>query len=300
MDASPRISRTEPAPAAAAPDPLAPDPLAPVVVTGMARSGSSLVCLILNRAGPGLVINDAYAAQMAEALGAPGPLGGGDLAALPAFRAAARARIEARGWDGPGPAPIHRSARLDGAMRAAADAADGGDWARLWGAMLHSAACEGGRPLWGWNSAPDHLRADDILAAFPCARFLFVMRDPWAMLRSYAALPPGWGRERGRYHPFLQARAWAAAMRSHDRLVAARPGQIHLLPYEALRARPRETLAELARFLGLPRLEADPAALPANPSASEARLTRAEIAAARLGLGREAARAGPPPAPQGV
>jgi hypothetical protein len=120
------------------------------------------------------------------------------------------------------------------------------------------------------------------------------------MLRSYRNLPRGWGRERARYHPALQARAWAAACRSHDRLAAARPGAAHLLRLEALLERPEAELAALARFAGLEPLRADPGGLPANASPAGPGLSAAEILVARLALGREAGRAGPPPPPEGA
>ncbi len=263
------------------------DPAAPVVLVGQARSGSSLAVLILNRFAGGFVVNDAYAAQMAD-----------DLPDLEAFREAALARIEARGWTGTAPAPIHRSARLSAAQRAAAGAACGLDWAELWGAMLHGAAEAGGCALWGWNTPPDHARAEEILGAFPRARFVFAMRDPWAVLRSYRDLPAHWGEERARYHPALQARAWAGAMRAHRRLAARLPGQVHLMRHEDLVAAPRETLAALAGFLGVPAFEADPGALPSNPSARGGRLSWAEVAAARIAMGAEGA-VFPAPKPQG-
>ncbi len=253
------------------------DPAAPVVLVGQARSGSSLAALILNRFAGGFVVNDAYAAQMAE-----------DLPDLDDFRAAALERIEARGWAGEDQAPIHRSARLSGTQRAAAAAARGRDWAELWGAMLHGAAEAGGCALWGWNTPPDHARAEEILAAFPRARFVFVMRDPWAVLRSYRNLPAHWGEERARYHPALQARAWAGAMRACRRLMARLPAQVHLLRYEDLLADPQETLSELAAFLGVPAFEAAPSALPSNASSPGGPLSWAEIAVARLALGAEA------------
>ena len=280
------------------------DPAAPVVLVGQARSGSSLATLLLNRFAGGFVINDAYAAQTAEALGLGGPRDparpGADVAG---FAAAMLARIEARGWTG-GEPPIHRSAPLTPAMRAAARTAGaaaavpGADWTAVWGPMLRAAAEAGDRAFWGWNTPPDHTRADEILAAFPRARLVFVHRGLWPVLRSYKGLPAHWGRERARYHPLLQARSWDAARRSEARLAAARPAQVHRLDYDALLARPGPTLAALARFLGAPPFAADPALLPGNGSDPRAALSRAEVLAARLALSREgAAEAGPPPAP---
>lgn len=287
MGGSPNISRTEL------------DASAPVVVVGQARSGSTLATWLLNHGG-GLVVNDAYVAQIAEGMGAPGPFGGGRAAALPGFRAAALARLRLRSVEG-GEPPIHRPTVTSPAMRRAAEAAEGEDWARLWGAMLHGAAEAGGRAFWGWNTPPDWTRAEEILAAFPRARFVFVSRGLWAVLRSYKALPEHWGRERARWHPALQARAWAAVARGEARLRAAAPGRVHRLDYEALTAAPEATLAAVARFLGVEPFSADPAALERNASGPGARLSRAEIWAARAALGPAGrASAGPAPAPEGL
>lgn len=200
-----------------------PDPLGPVVLVGQARSGSSLATLLVNRAG-GFAINDAYAAQAAEALGLPAAGRPAQAARLGRFREAMLARLEARSVP-EAEGPIHRSARLTPRMGAAAAEASayaaarpGADWASVWGAMLHAAAAAGGAPVWGWNTPPDYTRAAEILGAFPRARFVFVHRGLWAVLRSYKGLPAHWGRERARFHPALQARAWAAAARAEARL----------------------------------------------------------------------------------
>src|SRR6056297_813521 len=91
MGGSPNISRIEL------------DPSAPVVVVGQARSGSTLATWLLNHGG-GLVVNDAYAAQIAEGLGAPGPFGGGGAAAA-ALGRGRRASDPSADGDDPGDAP---------------------------------------------------------------------------------------------------------------------------------------------------------------------------------------------------
>lgn len=268
---------------------------APVVVVGQARSGSSLLTLMLNLAG-GFVVNDAYALQAADELGLTG--------ARPAPGAAARYREACHGilrarTVSEGPPPIHRSAVASGSALRAAAAVEGEGWAEIWGGMLAAAAP--GAAFRGWNTPPDHLRAEEILAAFPQARFVFLMRDPWAVLRSYKALPPHWGRERARYHPALQARAWAASARSRARMAAERPGRACLIRYEDLVARPRETFDRLSAFLGVPLAAPDPATLPRNASRPGAALSRAELWAAAAMLGDAPARLGyAPPRAEGL
>ncbi len=254
---------------------------------------------MLNRAG-GFMINDAYAVQAADALGLVGArrvrAGSAD-----AYAEACLDILRARCVDAE-PAPIHRSAVAGPQALARAAAAlaarrrDG--WGDVWGAALRAAG--DGRAFHGWNTPPDHLRAEDILSAFPEARFVFLMRDPFAVLRSYRALPEYWGRARARYHPTLQARAWAASVRSLDRLNRALPGRAHALRYEDLLDDPRGAMAALSEFIGAPLAAPDPAELPANGSRADAGLSRAEIWAARRALGDLPERMGyAPPRPEG-
>ncbi|MEM6441899.1 MAG: sulfotransferase, partial [Pseudomonadota bacterium] len=303
MNVSAPISKSD----LAAPRPPAPEPepepfFGPVVLVGQARSGSTLATALLNRGASGLVINDAYAGALAWDLGgldAPGR--------RKTFARAALARIEARSWDGPArTAPMHRASPFKAAGRRAAQAAGqaaaarGAGWVAIWGAMLSSAARAEGRGIWGWNTPGDHAHAAAILDAFPAARFVFVRRGVWSVLRSYKGLPAAWGRGRARYHPALQARAWAGAAAAEARLATALPEQVHRLSYERLTAHPEDELSRLARFLDRQRIDAAPAEV--TPNGSEPRaLTRAEVWAARLALGREGrAAAGPAPRGEGL
>ncbi|TYO85180.1 sulfotransferase family protein [Oceanicella actignis] len=266
----------------------------PVVLVGQARSGSTLLAAMLNRAG-GLMINDAYALQAADELGltrAPRP------DAAERYRAACLDILRRRSVSAP-PAPLHRSAVISPEALARASRVQGGGWAEIWGGMLRAAAQ--GRAFHGWNTPPDHLRADEILSAFPTARFVFLMRDPYAVLRSYKHLPEYWGRGRARYHPALQARAWAASARSLRRLSARHPQAVHALRYEDLLADPGRVMAGLARFLGVALPAPTPDELPRNASRAGAGLTRAELWVARRALGAEAAAMGyAPPSPEGL
>ncbi len=278
MGVSVNTSQTEPA--------EGPDPAAPLIIVGSARSGSSLLTLMLNRGAGGFIVNDAYVAQMAEAM-ALGKTP--DARRLAEFRTACLARIGERSVVS-GEAPIHRSAVADEAALARAGGAEGETWTGLWADMACRAADR--RRLWGWNTPQDFTRAEELLAAYPRARFLFLVRDPYSVLRSYKNLPDYWGREARRYHPVLQAWAWRRAVRTYEALVESRPERVGLVRYEQLVADPAATLRRLGDYLGVPMASVDPRRVPGNGSSTARGLTRAEIWAARLVLGDAPARFG--------
>ena len=119
------------------------------------------------------------------------------------------------------------------------------------------------------NKSPIHAhRLTQLVEAFPGARFLHLVRDGRAVVRSHGRKLlaqdklrewPAEARERMLAHPDelhrLLARFWARtieAVGERERLLGlAEAGRWHELRYEDLCARPAETLAEVHEFLGL-------------------------------------------------
>jgi hypothetical protein len=102
-----------------------------------------------------------------------------------------------------------------------------------------------GAPRWGCKSTfmVDHV--DDVLAEYPAARFVWLVRDPRDVAASarHSVFGP--------YHPRLAGLLWReqqeralAALEAHGERV------VHLVRYEDLVARPEEEVHRLCRFLG--------------------------------------------------
>lgn len=120
-----------------------------------------------------------------------------------------------------------------------------------------------GRPRWGCKSTFMVEYVDQVLADYPAARFIWLVRDP----RDVAA-----SAKRavfGPCHPYLTGALWLrqqrlglAALERHG------PGVVHLLRYEDLVARPEEEIGKLCTFLGEP---VEPAMLRPHRSAAARR-----------------------------
>lgn len=104
-----------------------------------------------------------------------------------------------------------------------------------------------GKPRWGCKSTfmVDHHA--DVLAEYPDARFVWLVRDP----RDVAA-----SAKRavfGPCHPRLTAELWERQQRcALGALHECGPGVVYLLRYEDLVARPEEEIAKLCTFAGEP------------------------------------------------
>jgi Sulfotransferase family len=104
-----------------------------------------------------------------------------------------------------------------------------------------------GKPRWGCKSTfmVDHV--DDVLAEYPAARFIWLVRDPRDVAASakHAVFGP--------YHPYLMATLW---LRQQQRAQAALdrhgPGVVHRLRYEDLVGRPEQEIDKLCAFLEEP------------------------------------------------
>ena len=120
---------------------------------------------------------------------------------------------------------------------------------------------------WGWKWPETYLIAPYVLATFPRARFIHLVRDgrDLAFKRHLTDDP---GRPLGRAilshvgalhlpHHLQAARSWQFQVERYRRFAPSIPqAQRHELTYEALCHRPAEEMGRVAEFLGLPLTEA--------------------------------------------
>ncbi len=58
-------------------------------------------------------------------------------------------------------------------------------WSSLLGSIMEYNAHLFGKKIWGYNTPQDYLHLPRLQQAFPQAKFIFVMRDPREVMRSY-------------------------------------------------------------------------------------------------------------------
>lgn len=171
---------------------------------------------------------------------------------------------------------------LDEAVARATDHAD------VFAAVMDAVADRAGCALWLEKSPHHTLRADDLAARFPEARFVCVIRSSHSLIASRVA---GYGRRpsrgpqramdilRGALVNALYSRYLARFCRTHPRAL--------LLRYDELAADPTTGRSNLVRFLGLDvapeRLVSAYAANTSHESADTRRMSAFDLALVRLG-----------------
>jgi hypothetical protein len=222
------------------------------VIVGQARSGSTLITRLMADTGHFFLVNDAYFLQMADDL-CPRPDPTRDerlrLARACLERMRQRALTEEVGT-------VNRSVPLSAGQFEALEAAlpdIAGRAATAWEVifrLMEHAAGLAQAPVWGWNSPQDYVHAGRLIEELPGSRILFLIRDPYSVLKSYKNLPGYWGAERNRYHPLVQSMVWMSVVREYRRLEALHPGRVALLRYEDLTAPGTNVWAGLTALLG--------------------------------------------------
>ncbi len=259
----------------------------PLIVVGQSRSGSTLLAAILNRGGHAFIVNDAYFVQRADGLVRDGRLTSDAAREFTVFCLDALEKGIAR----PGQVTVDRPLELSAEDWAAlereamARAEHESDWTVIMESLVRAAAARAGRPVWGWNTPADYVHVDRLLELYPRARILFLIRNPFDVVRSYKFLPRYWGTERLRYHPVLQSLVWRRATEQYEIAKRRHGAVVKLIRYEDMTAFSDAFRADLSAFLGFEVPAMDLLELGSNSSHGQSgkprTLTRAEIAITR-------------------
>jgi hypothetical protein len=222
----------------------------PLVIVGQARSGTSLLTRLLADTRRFALINDAYLIQYLDGLSARDALDRRQRREFADFvLRQIRSRIISHDER-----QMYRSIYLtsehlylleESANRFVEECDTG------WGlieAVLSATAELSGCDVWGWKCPPDYMHVDRIRARFPKARFIFMIRDPFTMMRSYKNWP--WRDGRFRYHPLIQAIVWRSVVETFQTIRGDDDPRIQLVRFEDLVDQTPNLRAQLAAFLG--------------------------------------------------
>lgn len=232
----------------------------PIIVVGASRSGTELVRALLNRHPEvGIAPETHYFDDLRPRVG------GGRSELTPDQREATREYFEnlRSGWYGLNTTP--RSSSSANWLENLGDTAD-----EIFRQYCEAWSADRGKNVWG-EKTPRHIfRGDDILAAFPDARILVLIRDPRAVVASYRDWRNQWaGRDtidpalfdasqredrriRASYSLSIVSMLWKSAAR-HAASLARRhgPDRVRIVKYEDLVAEPERTTRELCEWLGV-------------------------------------------------
>lgn len=247
----------------------------PVISVGLPRSGSTLLSRVLNESPDLYMVDDLYFLQEVDARGAFDRLEADDAEALARFLTS----------------KLRRRAAVDGVRRfetclmlspdqleqidaeAVRLALDAHNWADLIDRVFKRAGEMQGKDTWGYNTPQDFVHVSRLRRALPGARFIFMMRDPYAVLRSYKNVPMGRAgamnrvaSDPRRYNPLIQAASWRLAAEAFLDQTAAGADDILLVTYEQLVEETDHAVERISEFLGLTLPVTDIAALGSNTS----------------------------------
>ena len=222
----------------------------PLVIVGQARSGTSFLTRLLADTRRFALINDAYLIQYLDGLTARNTLSRRqrrDFAdfVLTQIRTRTVSDHERQMYRSIY-LPSEQLGRLEeSADRCVQECETGWD---LIEALLSATAALSGCDVWGWKCPPDYLHVDRIRAHFPSARFIFVIRNPFKMMRSYKNWP--WAEGRSRYHPLIQAMVWRSVAERSQRTGIECDAPILLVRFEDLVDETPTIRAQLRQLLG--------------------------------------------------
>ena len=190
----------------------------PIIVVGRPRSGSSIFTRLINESPDLFVVNDLYYLQYVDSLGGFSRQDSSTIEKLARYLFSTlenRARPDEQGIAGIECAQTlttENKEKLKAFVEQCIRQSDR-DWASLFSGIMQYYAFITGKKAWGYNTPQDYLHLPRLQQAFPNAKFIFVMRNPTEVLRSYKYMDYQENfHDPACYHPILQAIAWKSAM----------------------------------------------------------------------------------------
>lgn len=222
----------------------------PIFVVGLPRSGSTLLSRLLNETSDIVCVNDLYFVQAVEADGCFSglltPRQVNTLAETLLHVIATRSDTN-REFIG--------QFRLDSTQREKILAEIIGlgatgtlTWSSLMQGIMGRVAASVGKTRWADKTPQNFLHVERLCQAFPTARFIYLLRDPRAVLLSYK-YASGEGHDLRRYHPLAYALYWRMAVARYHELQATYGASMLLLRYEDLTGQQEATCRRLGDFL---------------------------------------------------
>lgn len=227
----------------------------PVIVVGRPRSGSSIFTRLLNESPDLYIVNDLYYLQYVDSLNG---FSQADASTVEKLARHLLATLENRARpDDLGIAGIECERVLTSENRVELETfveqcikEPNHNWASILSSIMQFYATLIDKKQWGYNTPQDYLHLPRLQQTFLNAKFIFVMRNPLEVLRSYKNLTYRKGfHDPAYYHPALQAIAWKSAIACY--LENQHRDNFLLVRYEDLIDDVNGVFADVGNFLGL-------------------------------------------------
>ena len=225
----------------------------PIIVVGRPRSGSTLFTRLLNESPDLCIVNDFYYLQYVDSLGGfsqCNPIFLKNIARQILLTLKDRQKLDDSGKAG---IEFNQSLTPDKEEKLKTFIEQclrqpNYTWSSLFSSIMEYNAHLFGKKIWGYNTPQDYLYLPRLQQAFPQAKFIFVMRDPREVMRSYKYMDYLKDyHDPARYHPILQAIAWKSAMNSF--LKNQQKDNILLVKYEDILNDVNQVFANVSDFV---------------------------------------------------
>ena len=220
----------------------------PVFVMGLPRSGSTLLSRILNASPDVVSINDLYYVQYAQSLNAfSGPVEDQDCERLIDQILEVVNTRSSKNNDFIGQFEVSQSDIQKIRSDVMQEQYSGKlQWNEILDSTLTRVAETSGKTRWADKTPQNYFHFESLLEEFPEAKFIFLLRNPQAILSSFK-FASGEGHDKRRYHPITYAMYWRSAARAY--LSLKHHPNVMLVKYEDLLSRQEEITGSLGQFL---------------------------------------------------
>ncbi len=226
----------------------------PIIIVGRPRSGSSIFTRLLNESPDLFIVNDFYYLQYVDSLEGFSQqsddlvrqLGQKILLTLEDRYVRNHDGIE--GIECAYVLTAEKKAKLETFVKKSISQPNH-NWASIVDSIMQYNSLLFGKIIWGYNTPQDYLFIPNLRQNFPNAKFIYVMRDPREVLRSYKFVNYRAGfYDPDCYHPILQAIAWKSAMNSF--LENQHKNNFLLIKYEDIINDVNQVFTNVGNFVG--------------------------------------------------
>lgn len=234
------------------------DSTSPVIVVGLPRSGSSYLAHVLSCLKDWFVFDDLYPYQKAAALSISSSL---DLAKerellrefINSLTWQLRAKIKYEqnfsipnvSWDD--------TFEMEDVLLKALDQ-EPLTWPQVLEEWMMRLTLSVGKERWGYKTPQDFMHMDELSDLFPGVKFIYILRDPRKMMRSFKNLPQvkthgSQDGESRQYHPLVYALYWKKAYEEVQAFAKRCKAPVETVKFEDLVESPEKVAGRLAEFL---------------------------------------------------
>lgn len=236
----------------------------PVIVVGLPRSGSSYLAHVLSCLDDWFIFDDLYPYQKAAASGVSSTF---DFYSSPeklqtfvnmlSWQLWAKIKFEENfqvpNLDLDDPFEMERSL-LTTFENIASEERQTLTWPVVLEEWMTRLALHSDKHRWGYKTPQDFMHMDELSSLFPGVKFIYILRDPRKMMRSFKNLPKvktdgAQDGESRQYHPAVYALYWKNAYEKVQDFIKRGKAPVEVVKFEDLIQNPEAVASRLADFL---------------------------------------------------